>query len=110
MSNCNAWDQQSQRQINVKECFAYHDGNGLSLLLIHALKGGTIRFAKIQLAEGLGLFLNVVRHSQICRRKPSKSSGRDICRFFGMESLIWQARLPVTRSDNFIESNVLKEA
>jgi hypothetical protein len=53
MSNCNAWDQQSQRQINVKECFAYHDGNGLSLLLIHALKGGTIRFAKIQLAEGL---------------------------------------------------------
>jgi hypothetical protein len=62
MSNCNAWDQQSQRQINVKECFAYHDGNGLSLLLIHALKGGTIRFAKNQLAEGLGLFLNVVRH------------------------------------------------
>jgi hypothetical protein len=53
MSNCNAWDQQSQRQINVKECFAYHDGKGLSLLLIHARKGGTIRFAKIQLAEGL---------------------------------------------------------
>ena len=41
MSNCNASDQQSQRQINVKECFAYHEGNGLSLLLIHALKGGS---------------------------------------------------------------------
>jgi hypothetical protein len=62
MSNCNAWDQQSQRQINVKECFAYHGDNGLSLLLIHALKGGSVPFAKIQVADGTGLFLNVVRH------------------------------------------------
>ena len=33
------------------ECFAFHGGTGLSLLLI---QGGTTRFAKIQLVEGLG--------------------------------------------------------
>ncbi len=44
MSNCNACDQQSQRQINVKECFASLAVNELSLFLIHALQGGKIRF------------------------------------------------------------------
>jgi hypothetical protein len=52
MSNCNACDQQSQRQINVKECFASLAVNELSLFLIHALQGGKIRFANSAIRQG----------------------------------------------------------
>src|SRR5882762_11001065 len=42
MSNCNACDQQSQRQINVKECFASLAVNEPSFFLIHAERLGSM--------------------------------------------------------------------
>jgi hypothetical protein len=77
-------------------------------------KGRTIRFCQIQLAEGLGHLLNVVRHMRTLTDLSVTAVEKfkpDICRFFGTETtLVSQAELPVTRSDHLIESGVLKEA
>src|SRR6266852_3061584 len=75
MSNCNACDQQSQRQINVKECFASLEVNELSLFLIHALQGGKIRFENSAIRQGpcgdsCALSMTIER----------KVRGRKICR------------------------------
>jgi len=60
MSNCNTGDQQSQRQINVKECFA-------SWVVFHALLGGKILFAN-SAGRKVGLMLNLSRKCPSCNR------------------------------------------
>jgi hypothetical protein len=122
MSNCNACDQQSQRQINVKECFASLVVNRLSLLLIHALHGGKIRFSKFSWPKGLGSMLNLsfsnthlLRSLRTLTRSVdddrTKVRGRKICRLsdFRWRGASW-ASWPVARQVTDIESRILKPA
>src|SRR5260370_29691750 len=81
MSNCNACDQQSQRQINVKECFASLAVNELSLFLIHTMQGGKIRFANSAIRQGL--LRRLMRSVDDDRAKSSGAEKFVDCRVLG---------------------------
>jgi hypothetical protein len=85
------------------------------------IQGGTTRFAKIQLVEGLGpvaecgpTHTNTHRSVGDSRRKVQAETLADFRQIFGQifrdwDDVVSQAALPVTRSDHLTERGVLKE-
>src|SRR5450631_294764 len=103
MSNCNTGDQQSQRQINVKECFA-------SWVVIHAVQGGKILFVnsagrKVGLdAESLWQ-ISILRSAGRYSRAPSLTTveklGPRNLRIVGFDAAWVSGASPLQASDRY---------